>query len=550
MAIRIINPVLPGFYPDPSICVAEGNYYLVCSSFAYFPGLPIFKSKNCYKWEQIGNIIDRPEQLDFSGAGVSRGLFAPTIRYNKGKFYCICTQVDKLGNFFVTADNPEGPWSNPIPIPKAEGIDPSLFFDDDGTVWYTGTRPAPEGCKYNGNWEIWIQRINLETGDLYGEAKGIWRGALKDCIWPEGPHIYKINDFYYLIHAEGGTGSNHAVCVARSKNIESGWEGKPANPILTHRHLGKSAGVVNVGHADLFCTTEGKWWMCCLASRPYGEGEKRFSNLGRETFFAPVKWEDDWPVVSWETGLLENAYSLSGHAVERSAEDSPLYSIPPIDDFNSKELGKHWLSLWSRNQKAVNCSDNDGHLRIFGSENFMQNMTVRRQTSFSFEVCTYLEAHFKNKDDCTGLVLFQNEQFYYRMQILKCGRIFMLQLIKNAGGKEETVKEEILSGGEDDFNLVLKVVAEKQNLTFSFGYDERNMQPFIDNIDASILSTEKAGGFVGTVIGMFAVKGDCSSAGKENKESCEDEDYSAEKSFYVDFDWFKYENRGLEWTCK
>ena len=166
MATRIINPVLSGFYPDPSICVAEGNYYLVCSSFAYFPGLPIFKSKNGYKWEQIGNIIDRAEQMDFSGAGVSRGLFAPTIRYNNGKFYCICTQVDKLGNFFVTAENPQGPWSNPIPIPKAQGIDPSLFFDDDGSVWYVGTRPAPEGPKYNGNWEIWIQKINLENSKM------------------------------------------------------------------------------------------------------------------------------------------------------------------------------------------------------------------------------------------------------------------------------------------------------------------------------------------------------------------------------------------------
>ena len=120
MATRIINPILPGFYPDPSMCEAGGYFYLVCSSFSYVPGLPVFKSKNLVAWEQIGNVIDRPEQLDFTGAGVSRGLFAPTIRFHEGKFYCICTQVDKLGNFFVTADKPEGPWSNPIAIEGAE----------------------------------------------------------------------------------------------------------------------------------------------------------------------------------------------------------------------------------------------------------------------------------------------------------------------------------------------------------------------------------------------------------------------------------------------
>ena len=296
MSKKIINPILSGFYPDPSVCVANGKFYLVNSSFSYFPGLPIFESSDCCEWTQIGNIIDQDSQLNFSGQGVSRGLFAPTIRYNNGKFYCICTQVDRIGNFFVTADKPEGPWSDPIVIEGAEGIDPSLFFDDDGTVWYIGTRPAPEGCKYNGNWEIWIQQIDINTGKLLGDSKGIWRGALKDCVWPEGPHIYKIDGMYYLLHAEGGTGPDHAVCVARCATIDGEWEGKKSNPILTHRHLGKSAGVVYVGHADLFCDNNNRWWMVCLASRPYGQGENRCCNMGRATFLVPVKWEDGWPV--------------------------------------------------------------------------------------------------------------------------------------------------------------------------------------------------------------------------------------------------------------
>ena len=173
MNTTIINPIRPGYYPDPSWCAVDGTYYLVNSSFVCFPGLPIFKSTDLCNWEQIGNIIDRHEQMTFLGDGISRGLFAPSIRYNQfnKKFYCICTNVDNGGNFFVTADKPEGPWSTPVWIRKAPGIDPSLFFDDDGTAWYCGTRPAPEGVQWNGNWEVYISKIDLKTGDFIGETK-------------------------------------------------------------------------------------------------------------------------------------------------------------------------------------------------------------------------------------------------------------------------------------------------------------------------------------------------------------------------------------------
>lgn len=536
MATRIINPVLPGFYPDPSMCSVDGFYYIVNSSFSYFPGLPVFRSKDLVRWEQICNIIDRSEQLDFSGQGVSRGLFAPTIRHYNGKFYCICTQVDKLGNFLVTADKAEGPWSNPIPIPGAEGIDPSLFFDDDGTCWYTGTRPVPEGPKYNGNWEIWIQRLNPNTGELYGEAKGIWRGALKNCVWPEGPHIYKFFGKYYLIHAEGGTGPDHAVCVARCDTIDGEWVGKPANPILTHRHLGSTAKVQYIGHADIICTTDNKWWMCCLGTRPYGEN-KRYSNMGRETFLVPVRWEDDWPVVSWETGLVENAYSLGGHVVQRSNEDADAVQFPGVDDFNSPELDKYWLSLRHRNSAYINTTENSGSLRIYGGDCFTEmgevSLVARRQTGFSYEASTAIDCHFVHDNDAAGLVCFQNEKFNYRLQLVLRGKVFVLQLVKTAGDKDEILAEETMSGSKMKAYCVLRVVAEQQKLRFEYGPDERNMHVLTEGIDATILSTEKAGGFVGTLVGMFAVSGG---------------NYR-DKDFYADFDWFKYQNSGREWTC-
>ncbi len=536
MSSRIINPILPGFYPDPSVCAAEGAFYLVNSSFSYFPGLPIFKSTDCVHWEQIGNIIDRPEQLDFTGQGVSRGLFAPTIRYNNGKFYCICTQVDKLGNFFVTADDPAGPWSNPIPIPGAEGIDPSLFFDDDGTCWYVGTRPAPEGPKYNGNWEIWVQKLDITTGKLLGESKGIWRGALRDCVWPEGPHIYKINGKYYLLHAEGGTGPEHAVCVARSESVEGPWVGKKANPILTHRHLGMGAGVVYVGHADLFQDNDKHWWMVCLASRPYGDGGQRFCNMGRETFMVPVKWEDDWPVASWQTGLVENAYSLTGLVVQRNNDDPDAVRFPVIDDFNENKLGLYWLGLRSLEEKFANLTENPGSLRLYGGAPLCADrgvhMVARRQTGFSYEASCGINLHFEKDEDYAGIVCFQNETFNYRLQVRLRGKVIVIQLIKASGETEEVINEAVLSGGSKEFTGVLRVIAEKQNLRFEYGRDERSLEVLADNLDASILSYEKAGGFVGTVIGMFAVCGDGSSDGK----------------FYADFDWFKYENTARLWV--
>ena len=471
----------------------------------------------------------------FTGAGVSRGLFAPTIRFHEGKFYCICTQVDKIGNFYVTADKPEGPWSNPIPIEGAEGIDPSLFFDDDGTSWYIGTRPAPEGPKYNGNWEIWIQKIDLEKGKLLGESKGIWRGALRDCVWPEGPHIYKINGMYYLIHAEGGTGADHAVCVARCDTIDGEWKGKPSNPILTHRHLGATAGIRNVGHADLVCC-DGKWWMCCLASRPYGEGDKRVCNMGRETFLVPVRWEEGWPFASWETGLIEQAYSLSGHVVKRDIEDSDATSFPAVDDFNTDELAPFWLCLRKQDPAYINCKENSGSLRLYGgpavSSDKNVSMVVRRQTGFSFEASCKADFYFEDNEDRAGLICFQNEKYNYRLQLTLKGKIIILQLVKAAGGDDEVLAEEVMTGGRKNVPLVMRVVAEHQKLRFEYGPDERNLSVLADNIDASILSTDIAGGFVGTVIGMFAVSGG---------------DYT-QKKFYTDFDWFRYENSGREWT--
>ena len=284
MAVFAKNPIMQGFYPDPSICAVGGDYYLINSTFAYFPGLPIMHSRDLAHWEQIGNAMHRESQLPLEGAGHSAGLFAPTIRYHGGRFYVICTNVSHGGNYVVTAENPEGPWSEPSYIKGAEGIDPSLFFDDDGKCYYIGTHPNPEGCKYNGDWYIWIQELDLETMRLVGEKKDVWNGAMRNVIWPEGPHLYKKDGYYYIMNAEGGTGPDHAVTVCRSRDLWGPYENNPCNPILTHRHLGKKYPIRYVGHGDMIETPEGSWYMVMLAVRP----KEGYTTMGRRPFWP--KW--------------------------------------------------------------------------------------------------------------------------------------------------------------------------------------------------------------------------------------------------------------------
>ena len=242
-----------------------------------------------------------------AGCGHSQGIYAPTIRYHGGTFYVITTNVSGGGNFYVTAEDPAGPWSDPVWLgDDAPGIDPSLFFDEDGACYYVGTRPNPEGVRYNGDWEIWVQRLDLEQGRLTGESVKIWKGAMNGVIWPEGPHLYRKDGYYYLMIAEGGTGPDHSVTVARSREIFGPYEGNPDNPILTHRHLGRNYPVTYVGHGDLAEDAAGNWYMVMLASRP----QQGYTMMGRETFLARVVWEDGWPVVNPGIGKLEEQVAV------------------------------------------------------------------------------------------------------------------------------------------------------------------------------------------------------------------------------------------------
>lgn len=509
------NPILRGCYPDPSICRVGEDYYLVTSTFEYFPGLPIFHSRDLVHWRQIGHVLNRPSQLPLQGVRASGGLYAPTIRFYEGKFYVVCTLVDgrkKSGNFLVTATDAAGPWSEPIWLEEAPGFDPSLFFDDDGRTWFVGTRLA-EPAQYEGHTQIWLQELDRNTMQLKGERRIIWDGALKGGCWSEAPHIYKVGSRYYLITAEGGTGHHHAVMVARSEVITGPYESNPANPVLTHRHLGLDYPIVGTGHADLVETQSGEWWMVLLAMRPYGG---YFYNLGRETFLVPLRWEDDWPVAGLGTGKVEFVYPAPHLPQHR-------WPAPPAcDHFDSPTLAPYWNFLRTPEEEFWSLQERPGYLRLRLrpqrlSELANPSFVGRRQQHIHFVVRTVLEFVPQSPYECAGLVLIQNQDFHYCL-LLTREQGLLIQLIRRAYGREEILAKRPVSGSR----LYLKVEAHEQDYRFYFAEEAEAWQVMAENVDGRILSTPVAGGFTGAYIGLYA-----SSNGQPSTN-------------YVDFDWFEY----------
>ena len=435
------NPVIPGFYPDPSVCRVGEDYYLVTSTFEYFPGVPIFHSRDLVNWRQIGHVLERPSQLDLDGIRPSGGIYAPTIRYHDGLFYTITTNVGKGGNFLVTARDPAGPWSDPHWLSDAPGIDPSLFFDDDGRAYYTGNRIPPAGERFPGHREIWLQELDLMNMQLIGERVGLWDGACAGAVHAEAPHLYKIDGAYYLMIAEGGTGYNHAVTIARSEEVRGPYRGNPRNPILTHRHLGLDYPVVNTGHADLVQTQNGEWWMFALASRPRGG---YYRNLGRETFLAPVRWEDGWPVVSPGTGRIESEYAVPDLPEHR-------WPAPPAcDHFDRPEPAPCWNFLRTPRETWWSLTERPSHLRLrlrpaMLSEWANPSCFLRRQQHHEFTLRAAMEFTPAGEREEAGLVLIQNNDFHFRLVYgLRDGQA-AVTLIRRAEGREEILaqREEI-----------------------------------------------------------------------------------------------------------
>ncbi|SCY97571.1 alpha-N-arabinofuranosidase [Paenibacillus polysaccharolyticus] len=509
------NPIMPGFYPDPSVCRVGEDFYLVTSTFAYFPGVPIFHSRDLVHWKQIGNVLDRESQLNLEGAGHSQGIFAPTLRHHDGLFYMITTNVSHGGNFVVTATDPAGPWSDPYFIEGAEGIDPTIFFDEDGKAYYLGTRPCSEGVRYNGNWEVWLRELDLGSMKLVGDSYVLWRGAMVDVIWPEGPHLYKMGEYYYLMIAEGGTGLNHAVTIARSNSLTEGYVGNPNNPIITHRHMGKHYPVINVGHADLVQAPNGQWFMVMLASRPYGGA---FSNLGRETFIASVEWEDGWPVVKQGLGKLEEQGVLNLPAV-------PVEPDLRCENFDNDELGLQWMFLRNPQENLYSLTERKGYLRLKLKPQTLKELenssfVCVRQRHMDYVAATAMEFVPQHEYETAGLVVIQNDQYHVRIERACEGEQQVLRVMTWLGGEESQVGQVVLDG--ETPRVYIKMVALGQQLSFYYSTDGSKYHLVAGQVNTTSLSTEVAGGFVGCCIGMFS-----SSNGKSSDQ-------------VADFDWFEY----------
>jgi len=487
MSVTATNPILPGFYPDPSICAVGDDFYLVNSSFAYFPGIPIMHSKDLAHWEQIGNACDRESQLPLGDTGHSRGLFAPTIRYHEGTFYIICTNVSYGGNFIITAQNPTGPWSEPHYIEGADGIDPSLFFDEDGTCYYIGTHPNPAGCQYDGDWYIWIQELDIENMKLVGEVHNVWNGAMRNIIWPEGPHLYKIGEYYYIMHAEGGTGPDHAVTVCRSKNVYGPYENNFCNPILTHRHLGRKYPICYVGHADLVKTINDEWYMVMLAVRPL-EG---YTTMGRETFLARVEWENDWPVVNPGVGRLTDTVEINLPKWTAYTAESNEYVFSTMG-----QLPPEFMVLRNADKSHYSLEKGKGLLMLFDTHTLKEQASpsylALRQKHHHFMAKALLDVSNLSEDKRAGIAYVQNNLYNLRVEVN--GK--MAEVILCEKGTDRRVISMPLQGSNP-----LEVSLEVDGLSAAV-IIEGQKSP---EVDIRTLSTEAAGGFTGCTVGLYAV---------------------------------------------
>jgi alpha-N-arabinofuranosidase len=486
------NPILPGSHPDPSICRVGADYYLVNSSFEWFPGLPIEHSRDLVHWRRLGHALDRPEQLPLDGIRPSGGLYAPTIRHHDGVFYLVCTLVDgnvESGNFLVTATDPAGPWSQPLWLEEAEGFDPSLLFDE-GRVWLHATRTTDDA----GHTEVWLRELDLKAGRLTGPEHVIWSGALRGARWAEGPHIYRIGEYYYLLAAEGGTDLEHAVSVARATSVTGPYEGNPRNPVLTHRHLGAAHPIGSTGHADLVQTPGGDWWAVLLATRPG-------TNLGRETFLTPVAWEDGWP-------------AFRGVELVGTRPDVPEHRFPPrpwCDHFDGPELDPGWNVLRTPRQRFWETGDGlrlrllpepptgrgetsliariqqHTHFAAFTALDFAPAAASTSTTaSTPATASTLATASAPAAGECAGLVLL-NGDYQIRLEVSRHD----VRLVRGA----DVVATEPVPEGR------VKLSVEAHGQEYRFRVNGRTVGPVVDG---SLLSHRRADSFTGAYLGLFA----------------------------------------------
>jgi alpha-N-arabinofuranosidase len=502
-----LNPILPGYYPDPSIVRVGEDYYLVNSSFTHFPGLPLWHSKDLVHWTQIGNAIDRPSQINYGKLEVAKGLYAPQISYHDGTYTIINTCVGCGDNFVITAKDPAGPWSDPVWLGLG-GIDPSILFDTDGKA-YVVHNDAPEGApQWNGHRAIWMQEYDPATKKLIGPHKMIVNGGTdikKKPVWIEGPHLYHINGWYYLMCAEGGTSDQHSEVIFRSKKVWGPYQAWSGNPILTQRDLdpARPNPVFSTGHADLVQTQKGQWHAIFLGTRPYQGGD--FFNTGRETFLLPVTWKNGWPVI------LKHGTAVP-FVVKRP--DLP-YDARPLNNgnfsyretFTAAKLGPDWVTL--RDPKEPWYTLNNGELDIkarpvalggFGQPSFL----AHRQQHGTAAVAITLGFDPKIDGERAGLAAFQSDTNFYFVGVVRDKGTNAICVNRRQSKAEPDQGTPLRCVAAPAGKLDLEISVRGPLVDFFYASTPGKWIPILTDQDATILSSAKACCFVGTVIGPYA----------------------------------------------
>ncbi|RZJ98601.1 MAG: glycoside hydrolase family 43 protein [Brevundimonas sp.] len=510
------NPILQGFYPDPSVTRVGEDYYLVTSTFSYFPGIPVFRSRDLVSWTQIGNAIDRLDQLDFARLGLSRGVFAPTINHHDGVFYILNTCVDCGGNFLITATDPAGPWSDPVWLPDLEGgIDPSIFFDADGSAWITNNGPPVGTPRYDGHRAIWTQRFDIAARKTFGPRTLLVDGGVDPStnpIWIEGPHIQKVGDWYYLTCAEGGTAEGHSQVVLRSRKPDGPYIAFEGNPILTQRGLpqDRALPVTSAGHAQLVQTPAGDWWATFLAVRPY-EGD--FYNTGRETFLLPVTWTDGWPRIL-ETGAVIPYVHARPNLPAEPAPEVPMSGAFTVrDDFDTAALPARWMMMRNPDGAWYDLSSRPGTLLLDArpvelGDSANPSFLGRRQQHMDAQAVTELEAAPQVVGDRYGLAALQNDDYWLTLSITRRADGVWAEVRRRAGPDEAAAGAAVAERRVADAGPYrLQVTAKGPTYGFALAEGDGAFQTIGGDLDGKMLSTRTAGGFVGVTMGPFAISG-------------------------------------------
>jgi xylan 1,4-beta-xylosidase len=478
------NPVIPGFHPDPSVCRVGNEFFLVTSSFIYSPGVPIFRSSNLVDWTQIGNVLDRTSQLDLTATKgwSSLGIYAPTLRHHDGQFFMITTNVGSTGarSFFVTSEDPSGPWSDPVAVP-VPGIDPDLAWDPQGNCW----------VHFSGLGGIARYRIDSGSGAFLEGPDLTWSGT--GLQYPESPHLYERDGIWYLLIAEGGTYGGHCVSVARGPSPVGPWEAAPANPILTHRST--DSPIQNTGHADLVQFTDGSWWMVLLGVRPKGIGPG-FHTLGRETFLVPVRWVDGWPVPGDPTLDMATAPGPPAATV-----------VAPTgrDEFELPVLGHHWVGVRQSPDDMSSLAARPGWLVLRGGEAGLHTpeptFVGRRQQHHYCRFSTRVEAAPTAE---AGLSVLLDEAAHYDIavdgdRVVARARIGPLDSIVGSAPRPDGPVTLTIETGPDGHG--------PDSVALEFEDDAGTMHT-LARLDGRYLSTEATGGFLGRMVGMYAVGGE------------------------------------------